>query len=63
MKKMKQSTFNLLMIAIWGLNLAAWTVNLAMDGPSGLNITLIICSAAICVLQITQYVGNRKQRD
>lgn len=63
MKKMKRSTFNILMIVIWGLNLAAWAVNLATDGPSGLNITLVICSGLICVFQMIQYFDNRKKRE
>ena len=61
MKKMKQSTFNLLMAVIWGLNLVAWTAGLVKHGPEWTNIILIVCSGIICVLQVSTYFSNRKE--
>ena len=61
MKKMKQSTFNLLVAVIWGLNLVAWIANLVKFGPELTNIVLIICSSIICILQMSTYFSNRKE--
>lgn len=61
MKKMKQSTFNLLMAAVWGLNLVGSIANLVKHGPEWMNVVLIICSGIICVFSVPTYFSNRKK--
>lgn len=61
MKKMRQSTFSLLMSVIWGLNLVGWTANLVKHGPEWTSVIMIICSGIICVCQVPSYFSYRKE--
>ena len=65
MKKMKQSTYYLLLSVIWGLSVAAWAAYVGKNTASGivdcLPVVVGILSCVNVVLYARLYFRNRKK--